>query len=182
MGRTRLYELPDSHQRMVDLFDTVVEREWALMGLFKYHNNPDKRLFANRMYLHIEHQSKNPYSSTNHTAYVPSYAEVFCSPERMKARSWVLGHEIGHSNQTRPGLKWTGTTEVTNNIMSMDVSIYLSGESKLNSVQTSTGKPTTKKQLTTSLQEITHTACGTGKPTALPKNTCTLANWFLSGN
>ncbi|WP_443913701.1 M60 family metallopeptidase [Phocaeicola plebeius] len=127
-------------KEMVDLFDTVVEREWALMGLFKYHNNPDKRLFANRMYLHIEHQSKNPYSSTNHTAYVPSYAEVFCSPERMKARSWVLGHEIGHSNQTRPGLKWTGTTEVTNNIMSMDVSIYLSGESKLNSVQTSTGK------------------------------------------
>ena len=118
-------------REMVDLFDTVVEREWTLMGLFKYHNNPDKRLFANRMYLHIEHQAKNPYSATNHTAYLPSYAEVFCSPERMKARSWVLGHEIGHSNQTRPGLKWTGTTEVTNNIMSMDVSVYLSGESKL---------------------------------------------------
>lgn len=120
-------------KEMIDLFDTVVEREWALMGIFKYHNNPDKRLFANRMYLHIEHQSKNPYSSANHTAYIPSYAEVFCNPERMKARSWVLGHEIGHSNQTRPGLKWAGTTEVTNNIMSMDVSKYLSGESKLES-------------------------------------------------
>ena len=35
----------------------------------------------------------------------------------MKNRVWVLGHEIGHANQTRPGLKWAGLTEVTNNIL-----------------------------------------------------------------
>lgn len=31
---------------------------------------------------------------------------------------WGPAHEVGHCNQTRPGLKWLGTTEVTNNIMS----------------------------------------------------------------
>ncbi|HRZ98202.1 MAG TPA: M60 family metallopeptidase, partial [Paludibacter sp.] len=37
---------------------------------------------------------------------------------------WGIAHELGHINQTRPGLKWTGTTEVTNNIHSAYV-IYL---------------------------------------------------------
>lgn len=94
------------------LIDDVVRLEWDFMGLFKYHKE-----FANRMYLHIEYNSKNPYSAANHTAYLTSYNNVFCSVDGVKNRVWVLGHEIGHSNQTRPGLKWTGTTEVTNNIL-----------------------------------------------------------------
>ena len=32
--------------------------------------------------------------------------------------SWGPAHEIGHCNQTRPGVLWGGNTEVTNNIMS----------------------------------------------------------------
>nr|WP_302828966.1 M60 family metallopeptidase [uncultured Bacteroides sp.] len=97
---------------VMSLIDDVVRLEWDFMGLFKYHKE-----FANRMYLHIEYNSKNPYSSANHTAYLTSYNNVFCSVDGVKGRVWVLGHEIGHSNQTRPGLKWTGTTEVTNNIL-----------------------------------------------------------------
>lgn len=96
---------------VMGLMDEVVRLEWDFMGLFKYHKE-----FANRMYLHIEYNSKNPYSAANHTAYLTGYNNVFCSVDGLKSRVWVLGHEIGHSNQTRPGLKWTGTTEVTNNI------------------------------------------------------------------
>ena len=96
---------------VMDLMDEVVRLEWDFMGLFKYN-----KLFGNRMYLHVEYNSKNPYSAANHTAYLPSYKGVFCTTTELKSRVWVLGHEIGHSNQTRPGLKWTGTTEVTNNI------------------------------------------------------------------
>lgn len=92
--------------------DKVVELEWDFMGLFKYN-----KAFNNRMYLHVEYNSKNPYSAANHTAYLPSYKGVFCTVAELESRVWVLGHEIGHSNQTRPGLKWTGTTEVTNNIL-----------------------------------------------------------------
>lgn len=97
---------------VMQLIDEVVRLEWDFMGLFKYNKE-----FASRMYLHIEYNSKNPYSSANHTAYLTSYNNVFCSVDGVKSRVWVLGHEIGHSNQTRPGLKWTGTTEVTNNIL-----------------------------------------------------------------
>ena len=34
-------------------------------------------------------------------------------------RCWGPAHEVGHCNQTRPGLKWSGLTEVSNNIMSL---------------------------------------------------------------
>lgn len=42
-----------------------------------------------------------------------------CSVDQMKTNNWGPAHEVGHSNQTRPGLKWFGMTEVTNNICSM---------------------------------------------------------------
>ncbi|WP_291529207.1 M60 family metallopeptidase [Bacteroides sp. UBA939] len=113
-------------REVTELMDNVVEWEWDFMGLFKYN-----KLFANRMYMHIEHNGANPYSASNHTAYTQGYAEIFCNPDRLKARSWVLGHEIGHTNQTRPGFKWTGMTEVSTNVMSMDVQLKLNGVSKL---------------------------------------------------
>ena len=97
---------------VMNLLDEVVRLEWDMMGLFKYNKE-----FGNRMYLHIEHNAKNPYSASNHTAYLASYRDVFCTVEGMKNRVWVLGHEIGHANQTSPGLKWAGLTEVTNNIL-----------------------------------------------------------------
>ena len=105
----------DAHTPILEVMssiDKVVELEWDFMGLFKYHKE-----FANRMYLHVEYNAKNPYSSANHTAYLPSYSNVFCTVDGFMSRVWVLGHEIGHNNQTRPGLKWAGTTEVTNNIL-----------------------------------------------------------------
>ncbi len=101
---------------VMELLDRVVYLEWDFMGLFKYHKE-----FGNRMYLHVEYNSQNPYSAANHTAYLPSYKGVFCTTAELQSRVWVLGHEIGHSNQTRPGMKWTGTTEVTNNILANHV-------------------------------------------------------------
>lgn len=106
------YEEYDTPIRdVMELMDEVVRLEWDFMGLFKY-----DKIFANRMYLHIEYNSSNPYSAANHTAYLTGYNNVFCSVDGLMSRLWVLGHEIGHSNLTRPGLKWAGTTEVTNNI------------------------------------------------------------------
>ena len=48
-----------------------------------------------------------------------SYKEVFCSEDGFGRRLWVMGHEVGHVNQTRPGMKWHGTTEVTNNLYAL---------------------------------------------------------------
>jgi hypothetical protein len=39
---------------------------------------------------------------------------------------WSIAHELGHINQVRPGLKWVGTTEITNNLYSLwaDYNLY----------------------------------------------------------
>ena len=47
------------------------------------------------------------------------------------ATSWGPAHEVGHVNQTRPGLRWTGTVEVTNNILSQYITIGWGVRSRL---------------------------------------------------
>ena len=59
-----------------------------------------------------------------------AYKEVFCSEDGFRRRLWVLGHEVGHVNQTRPGLKWHGTTEVTNNIYALYNQKMVHGEAR----------------------------------------------------
>ena len=48
------------------------------------------------------------------------------SASSLKLNVWGPAHEIGHCNQTRPGLKWLSTTEVTNNICAMHVQTLFS--------------------------------------------------------
>lgn len=107
-------------------YDDLVYREQEFMGLVKYH-----KMFNNRMYFHIDYKGASPYSSAYRTAYTPGYAEIFCNAARFGARLWGPAHEVGHSNQTRPGLKWAGTTEVTNNILSMYIQQQFGEKSKL---------------------------------------------------
>lgn len=107
-------------------YDDLVYREQEFMGLVKY-----KKIFNNRMYFHIDYKGASPYSSANRTAYTPGYAEIFCNTNRFGARLWGPAHEVGHSNQTRPAMKWAGTTEVTNNILSMYIQQSFGEKSKL---------------------------------------------------
>lgn len=108
--------------------DRLVELEWDFMGLFKYH-----REFNNRMHLCIDYKTKSPNASDYRTVYnsSSSAAEIFCNPDRFAKRCWGPAHEVGHCNQTRPGLRWKGMTEVTNNIMSVYVRWELTGTSYL---------------------------------------------------
>lgn len=40
-------------------------------------------------------------------------------PKYLEAGFWGIAHEFGHVHQTRPGFKWLGMTEVTNNLLAM---------------------------------------------------------------
>lgn len=40
-------------------------------------------------------------------------------PKYLEAGFWGIAHEFGHVLQTRPGFKWLGMTEVTNNLLAM---------------------------------------------------------------
>lgn len=98
---------------LIDAYDKIVQSEMELMGLFKY-----DKVFLNRMYFNVIYTSYM-YATAYHTAYNNSTLGELCDVSKLTSSScWGPAHEVGHCNQTRPGLKWQGTTEVTNNIMS----------------------------------------------------------------
>jgi len=103
-------------ETVLDNYDRLVWLQQEFLGLVKYN-----RMFRNRMHFSIDYTAKSPNASDYRTVYTSSYAEVLCDQNRFEARLWGPAHEVGHVNQTRPGLKWAGTTEVTNNIMSLYV-------------------------------------------------------------
>jgi len=47
------------------------------------------------------------------------------------ANIWGPAHEVGHVNQVRPGMRWDGMVEVTNNIYSMYVQTAFGNQSRL---------------------------------------------------
>lgn len=111
---------------LINLYDKLVYSEQSLMGLYKY-----DRPMHNRAYLNVIYNSYM-YATTYHTAYVVTSMDVLCDVDRLQKgdNSWGPAHEIGHNHQTA-GMTWTGTTEVTNNIMSQYVERQLSGASRL---------------------------------------------------
>lgn len=104
---------PDG-KALIEAYDKIVASEMMLMGLFKY-----DKVFKNRMYFNVTYRGYM-YATSYHTAYHESTMPEMCDVNKLTDSSiWGPCHEVGHCNQTRPGLKWHGTTEVTNNIMSM---------------------------------------------------------------
>lgn len=113
---------PDG-KALIDAYDQIVNSEMELMGLYKYN-----KLFKNRMYLHVMYTSYM-YATSYHTAYNDGTLAELCNVDKLKTSAcWGPAHEIGHCNQTRPGLKWLGTTEVTNNIMSEYIQTTIFGQ------------------------------------------------------
>lgn len=102
-------------KELIDLYDEIVYEEMKFMGLEKYN-----RMFRNRMYLNVMYKDYM-YATSYHTAYNNTTMGAIASASSLKQNSWGPAHEIGHCNQTRPGLKWLSTTEVTNNICAMHV-------------------------------------------------------------
>lgn len=123
---------------LIDIFDNIVYQEQLFLGLRKYNNNggagtdTDNRMFRNRMYFNVMYgQGDYMYSTSYHTAYNFSTMDNLCSVDQMKTNNWGPAHEVGHSNQTRPGLRWFGLTEVTNNICSMHIQRLYNNKSRL---------------------------------------------------
>lgn len=124
---------------LANTWDDIVRIEHKLMGLEKY-NIPIK----NRLLAHVVYAKNEPdaymYATSFRTAYAEGTLSKICDVSRMRAINqnpsgddviWGPAHEIGHVHQTRPGLKWIGTTEVTNNIHSLSVQTSWGSRSRL---------------------------------------------------
>ncbi|MDR0893341.1 MAG: M60 family metallopeptidase [Mediterranea sp.] len=112
----------------INMIDMLIRQQKEFMGLYYYEGRSkkpnsttpsDHRLATNRMFMHIDYAAGAGYSSDYRTGYNTGYNNVFATVDGFKKRLWVLGHELGHSNQVRPGVKFAGCTEVTNNIYAM---------------------------------------------------------------
>ena len=71
------------------------------------------------------------YATAYRTAYAEGTMNFMTTLNDFSTSPWGPAHEVGHCNQTRPGLKWVGMTEVTNNIHSLHVQTTWGNESRL---------------------------------------------------
>lgn len=98
---------------LIGIYDKIVYHEQLLLGLYK-----QNRFFKNRMYFNVMYHGYM-YTLPYHTGYNQTTMNKLCDPQTLKTTDlWGPAHEVGHMNQTLPGVRWVGTTEVTNNIMS----------------------------------------------------------------
>ncbi|MDL2281998.1 M60 family metallopeptidase [Parabacteroides sp. OttesenSCG-928-G06] len=113
-------------KELIEAYDRIVDLEHEFMGLKKY----DCR-FNNRMYFSVIYTSYM-YAAAYHTGYHDGTLSELCDVDALKTTAiWGPAHEVGHINQTYPGLKWIGTTEVTNNIFSMYVQREMGNPTRL---------------------------------------------------
>ncbi|MDR0421551.1 MAG: M60 family metallopeptidase, partial [Proteiniphilum sp.] len=112
-------------RELTDTYDELVRMEYEFMGLMKYN-----RLPVNRAYFHIMYSSYM-YATAYRTAYLNTLQDLVLSPQRLKKDPWGPAHEMGHTLQTRPGFRWVGTVEVTNNLHSIYVQTQWGNSARL---------------------------------------------------
>ena len=120
---------------LLDMYDELVYLEMDFQGMVKYN-----KMFNTRLCFFVD---PNPsaawmYATDYYTGYHKNSQADILNVAKLRdpnstsgAASWGPAHEVGHVNQTRPGLRWTGTVEVTNNILSQYITIGWGVQSRL---------------------------------------------------
>lgn len=98
---------------LIDVYDRITYYQFDLMGLVKYGRVPKNHMFSRWV--------KSGFFADGKGAGFDSRGmRNIANPLNARRDGiWAIAHELGHVNQVRPGLKWHGTTEVTNNVYSM---------------------------------------------------------------
>lgn len=111
---------------LINKYDEMVHLEQDFMGLYEY-----KKEYKNRAYFLVIYDSYM-YATAYHTAYnAGTQAELLSVQALSSTACWGPAHEVGHTHQTRPGLRWQGMAEVTNNIHSLYVQTSWGNQSRL---------------------------------------------------
>ncbi len=123
----------DRGEELISIYDRLVESEQEMLGLKKY-----DRMMTNRLYMQETWGFGALYATQYMTGYPAASMGSMLEPDGILGDRalWGPAHEVGHVNQTSPGLKWVGLTEVTNNIMSQYVTkTIFGGHSRLQYTQ-----------------------------------------------
>ncbi len=113
---------------LLEAYDTMVRHEQEFQGFRKYN-----RMLANRVYFY---SSRATYGVAWAKPYAIGYNEEFMinllDANRFKTTEcWGPAHELGHMLQIRPSFLWKGITEVSNNILSMEIQRLWGNPSRL---------------------------------------------------
>ena len=99
-------------QPLIDKYDAIVKSEREMMGFFKFNKN-----LKNRQLVYTE--SSGGWYAGGLGAHLDLTWGLSNSASATGLDFWGVAHELGHVNQIRPGLRWIGTTEITNNMYSL---------------------------------------------------------------
>lgn len=123
--------VPDVN-KLLAAYDMLVCHEQEFAGLKKYN-----RWMNNRLYIHTTYREML-YATPYHIGFQESQLPLLLHPDSLKgAHCWGPAHELGHVLQVSPSMKWTGMTEVTNNIQSMEIQRLWGNPSRLHTVSRS---------------------------------------------
>jgi hypothetical protein len=127
---------------LIASYDTLVYREQVFQGLLKYN-----KMNRCRMYMVVDFEHGSMYAISYKTGYslgsqagILDLAKIKSKTNTLGSESWGPAHEAGHVNQTRPGLRWQGMTEVTNNILSQYITTEFGVQSRLQAENVRNGK------------------------------------------
>jgi hypothetical protein len=118
---------PNNGLEVIEHYDDLVYWEQEFQGMVKYN-----RLNKTRMVLltGTMNDGVGAYASDYWTVYGFGAQDALLDLSQLKSKTstsggpaWMPAHEIGHVNQIRPGMKWLGMTEITNNILSQYITI-----------------------------------------------------------
>lgn len=113
--------------RLIQAYDSIVKFEQRFLGLEKY-----KRVIKNHLYCHVVYTDSYMYATDYRTAYSePTMAKILDPNKLTGGDIWGPAHEMGHIHQTRPGFKWAGMTEVSNNVLSLYVQKCFGNKARL---------------------------------------------------
>jgi hypothetical protein len=131
---------PDGN-RLIQVYDSISWLEQRFIGLEKY-----GRMNANRLYFHVFYDTDPMsgyafgYATSYRTAFMVNAMKELCNPDKLRSTDiWGPAHEVGHVNQTRPGFRWAGMVEVSNNVYSMYVQRAFGNEARLDDERLSGG-------------------------------------------
>lgn len=116
--------------KTIERLDQLVGLEIDFSGFFKYGKPFSTRMF----FMPSTNGGGNPNATVERVIFPRSYKNFFANPndETFMKRIWGLAHEVGHSSQSNPGMRWGGMGEVGNNMFSMYVKTQLFGYEKSN--------------------------------------------------
>ncbi len=125
--RLDLKQYTPNGARLIEVYDSIAWLEQRHLGLYKYQCEN-----KNRVFFHVVYDDSYMYATSYRTAYHQSTMAELCNAKKLRTTAiWGPAHEVGHINQTRPGFKWIGMTEVSNNVSSQYVQTIFGNTSRL---------------------------------------------------